>query len=445
MIVVIIGAGMIGASIAEFLVEAGQDVIVVDRDKARLVNLETLLDIQTLQGEACDAEILHAAQVEKAELVLALTGNEDVNVLAAAVAKRLGARKTVARAHSPHFLKPNGFDYRHAFDIDLMLSPEVLTAAEVVKFLDNPDALALEFYAQGKVQLLQFELAADHAFCGHSLRDLKLPGGVLAVLVTRGEEVLIPKGELVLLAGDKVTLLGKRGTLAGMHDINVKAGRDRSVTIVIAGGGETGMFIAATLEPRVRSVKLIEKNADRCRELSARLDHTTVLHGDATSRVFLTEERIQNADVFIASMKSDEDNIMASLLAKKMGVQKCVTVVKRPDYTPLLLEATEIDLALSPRQVTAAKILSLVKRGLIRNFSLLEGGKAEVIEFTPGDDSPLIDTPLQEFKFPPGCLVCMITRGHTIRIPRGSDQVRKGDTVIMMSLADVSAEVEKLF
>ena len=445
MSVVIIGAGMIGASIAEFLVEAGKDVIVIDRDKSRLASLESMLDIQTIQGEGCDAVVLHAAQVEQAELVLALTGSEDANVLAASSAKHMGARKSVARAHSAHFLKPDGFDYRQVFNIDLMLSPEMLTAAEVVKFLDNPDALALEFYAQGKVQLLQFELAEGHPYCGHPLREIRLPGGVLVVLVTRGTEVLIPKGETHLMAGDKITLLGKRGTLAGMHDLKLKSTRENLGVIMIAGGGETGSFIAATLETRALSVKLVEIDPERCRVLAARHDHATVLHGDATNRVFLTEERIENTDVFIASMESDEDNIMASLLAKKMGVRKCVAVVKRPDYTPILLEATEIDLALSPRQVTAAKILSLVKRGLIKNISLLEGGKAEVIEFTPGEDSPLLDKPLQEIVFPPGCLVCMINHGQSIRVPRGGDQIRWGDTVIMVSLAEVSAEVEKLF
>jgi trk system potassium uptake protein TrkA len=444
MIVVIIGAGVIGGSIAEFLVGVGRDVIVIDRDKEALQGLASFLDIQTIQGHGCDPNVLTNARVSQAELVLAMTPNEEVNLLAATCAKRLGAQKTVARARSPHYLKPNGFDYRQALDVDLLISPEVLTAAEVVKYLDNPDALALEFYAHGKVQLLQFELEPDHRFCDHFVRELGLPGGVLAVLVTRGEEVLIPKGDLRLMAGDKVTLLGKRGTLEGMRHITGR-GRAKIETVVIAGGGETGAVLADTLEQKVRSVKLIELNIDRCRMLSSRLNRTTVLHGDATHRHLLVEERVGAADIFVSAMKSDEDNIMAALLAKKLGAGKCVAIVKRADYTPVLLENTAIDLALSPRQVAANKILALVKRGLIKNISLLEEGRAEVIEFTPRPDSPLLNTSLKEAIFPAGCLVAMIGSGHSVRIPRGDDQIRPGETVIMVTLAEVADKVEMLF
>jgi trk system potassium uptake protein TrkA len=443
--IIIVGAGTIGQSIAEVLLTLGEDVVVIDLQKEALERLEERLDVQTIRGDGCDPAVLKAARVEGSHVVMALTRDERSNLLAATVAKRLGAAKSIARVRSPHFLRPEGFDYREALGIDLVICPEVLTAAQIVKYLDNPDALALEFYAQGKVQLVKIELEADHPYCNKTPRELNLPGGVLVVLVTRGSGVLIPKGQTTFLAGDKITLLGKSGALNTMKPGRGRSPQGRFKNVTIAGGGRTGALLAAALEGKIPNVKLLEWNLDRCRELAAQLDKTTVLHGDATTRSFLTEERVGQADVFVAAMQTDEDNIMASLLARNLGAGKCVAIVKRPDYTPLLVENTKIDLALSPREVTAGRVLALMKRGLIQNISLLEDGRAEVIEFRAGPRSPLIGKPLKEIVFPDGCLVGMIGRGNTVRIGRGDDKILAGDTVIMLTLAEVSKEVEALF
>lgn len=442
--VIVIGLGTIGASIAQFLAESGHNVVAVDIDKERLERLEVHVDAQTIQGHACDPEVLRTANVEQADLVLALTSNEELNVVAAAAVKHMGSKKSVARVHSPHYLKTSRLDYRSTFNIDLTLSPELLTAAEVVKHLNNPDALAMEFYAHGKVQLVQVELDEENPYCARPLKDLDLPAGVLVVLVSRWGKVLIPRGDAMLLPGDKVTLLGKSSTLTGIRHLTEKSFSGRG-SVMIAGGGETGAILASALETKVSTVKLFEIDAQRCRALSERLDKTLVLHGDATERNFLEEERIARADVFVAAMRSDEDNIMASLLARKLGAGKCVTIVKRPDYIPLLEETTTVDLALSPRQIAAGKVLALIKRGAIKNVALLENGQAEVIEFIPRPDSPLLDTPLKDIEFPEGCLVGMIARGNTIKIPSGRDRIRQGDTVIMVVLAEVADSVESMF
>ena len=442
--VIVIGLGTIGASIAQFLAESGHNVVAVDIDKERLERLEVHVDAQTIQGHACDPEVLRTANVEQADLVLALASNEELNVVAAAAVKHMGSKKSVARVHSPHYLKTSRLDYRSTFNIDLTLSPELLTAAEVVKHLNNPDALAMEFYAHGKVQLVQVELDEENPYCARPLKDLDLPAGVLVVLVSRWGKVLIPRGDAMLLPGDKVTLLGKSSTLTGIRHLTEKSFSGRG-SVMIAGGGETGAILASALETKVSTVKLFEIDAQRCRALSERLDKTLVLHGDATERNFLEEERIARADVFVAAMRSDEDNIMASLLARKLGAGKCVTIVKRPDYIPLLEETTTVDLALSPRQIAAGKVLALIKRGAIKNVALLENGQAEVIEFIPRPDSPLLDTPLKDIEFPEGCLVGMIARGNTIKIPSGRDRIRQGDTVIMVVLAEVADSVESMF
>jgi trk system potassium uptake protein TrkA len=443
MVIVIIGAGTLGQSLAEMLLTQGEDVVVIDREKEALERLEERLDVQTILGDGCDPAVLKRARVSEADVVLAMSREERSNLLATAAAKHMGAAKVIARVRSPHFMMTDVIDYREALGIDLVICPEVLTAAQVVKFLDNPDALALEFYAHGKVQLIQFELEEDHPYAGKTLLELNLPGGVLVVLVTRAQEVLIPKGQTRLMGGDKITLLGKSGALRGMRPGRSQHGRFNSVTI--AGGGRTGLLLAQALEGRIRNLKLLEVNLERCRELAGMLDHTTILHGDATTRSFLNEERVGQTEVFVAAMQTDEDNIMSALLARNLGAEKCVAIVKRPDYTPLLVESTKIDLALSPREITASRVLALIKRGMIQNISLLEDGRAEVIEFRAGQKSALLGKALKEIEFPDGCLVGMIGRGNNVRVGRGDDKILAGDTVIMVALAEVSKAVEALF
>jgi trk system potassium uptake protein TrkA len=324
----------------------------------------------------------------------------------------------------------------------MIISPEMLTAGEVVKFLDNPDALALEFYAQGRVQLLQQELGGDHPFCGLPIRQLHLPASVLIVLVARGSDVIIPHGEVQLQAGDKVTLLGLTAALSQLRQPAHLHGRLDNV--IIAGGGETGMLLAAALEHKVRTVKLLERDMDRCRSLATLLERTTILHGDATDRNFLVDERIGDADVFVAAMQTDEDNIMGALLAKKLGAAKGVAIVKRADYSPLLVDSTPIDLALNPSEVTASRVLTMVRRGRVRNLSLLQEGRAEIIEMVAGANSAIAQAPLRELDLPHGCLVAMIIHGDELRIPRGEDRIAPGDTVIVVTLSELAERIEKL-
>ncbi len=441
---IIIGAGSLGINMAELLVRTGHDVFVIDKDKDKLDRLENYLELRAVHGNGCNPKTLHLAQVGQADLVLALTRAEETNLIAATVARGMGAHRVVARARSNHYMTGEDFDFRKQLGIDLIVSPEALAAGEVVKFLDNPDALALSFYAQNRVQLLQFELTADHAYCNRRIRELELPGAVLVVLISRGGEVIIPRGDVLLAPGDRVTLLGKSGTIGGMRHITQRE-RGRLGSVIIAGGGETGQLIASTLERKVRSVKLLEIDSDRARRLGGWLDQTNVLLGDATDRNFLVDERIGEADVFIAAMETDEDNIMATLLAKKLGAARGVALVKRADYSPILEENTAIDLALNPNEITATRILTMIRSGRIRNVSFLEEGRVEVIEFSALADSAAINIPLRELTLPPDCLAGVIIRGNTIRIPRGEDEFKPGDTVIMVMLTAVADRVERLF
>jgi trk system potassium uptake protein TrkA len=445
MYVVLIGAGTIGTGISEFLVKSGYDVTFINLTREPLDKISMVSDVHTIIGHGCDPLVLKAAEVQKAGLVMSLTSNQEANLLAVSMAKRMGAEKTIARVRSRHYLSPLHETHRKALGIDMLISPELLTADQIMKFMDNPNMLELESYAQGLAQLVQIEVSKHHVYCGRRVMDIDLPGPVLIVLVVRDGEPLIPNGPFMIKARDKLTLLGKTETLSKIREINERNGAKDFRKAVVAGGGVTGRFIATALQHKVSSLKMLEVDADRCRVLGEFIDQANVLHGDATNRGFLLDERVGQSDLFISAMHHDEANIMSSLLAKRLGARKCVAIVKRTDYAELLQENTDIDLALSPREITIARIMKVIKSGLIHNLSLLEKGKAEIIEFRATDQSRVVETPLSEIKFPEGCLVGMISRGKSVRIPRGDDKIKAGDSVIMVLLAGIEKKVEEMF
>lgn len=441
--IIIIGAGTMGSHISDLLQQEKHRVVVVDRSAENLKKLADTLDVQTLQGHGADPYILRKAGVSEAELVLAITNIDEVNLLAAFTAKQLGAKKCVARARSSWCVDTRRINLRSALGIDRILNPEHLTALEIVRYLDNPDALALARFAFGKVQLITFTLDEKSKFAGRALRDCKLPRKVLVAVKAKGNEVMIPNGETVLEAGDKLTIMGVAEDLPEAQRL-FHAPSPRVQNVVIAGGGVTGLFLAETLEKRSFHVRIIEADRDRCEQISESLERTEVIYGDATNINFMKEERISTADVFIGVTGDDENNLMSCLLAKELGVDKTVVKLARPDYASLV-QKFGVSLALSPRHVMAERILTLISRGRIQALTLLEDGRVEVIEFTAEHGSPMVGKPLSSLTLPEGTLISTIVHlGETI-IPRGDDQIEPGDTVIAVGLREAMDQLEASF
>ncbi len=327
--------------------------------------------------------------------------------------------------------------------IDLIISPEMLTAVDIAQYVSNPDSLALAYFAQDRVQLRNLFIESSSPFEGRMVKDLKLPRGLLLVLITRADDIIIPHGDSIIKAGDKVNFIGdpqifrQASSLFGISQMGIK-------TICIAGGGETGLYLAEMLEQQDYALKLIDANTERCEFLSDFLEKTQVIYGDVTNRYFMEEERINASDVFIAVTGDDETNVMSSLLAKDLGVRQCITKVDRPDYGEVI-ESVGIDVALSPRLITAERILGLLKRGRIKSISLLEGGRVEVVEYEVLSGASISKKPLSELSLPRDSLVGMIVRDSVVKVPRGEDQVREGDIVIMIARAEVIDKVEQFF
>lgn len=441
--ILIVGAGTIGSHIAEFLCADGHDVSLLDRDPRNLDEVGESLDVQTLVGNATDPAKLESAGIADCHLFLAMTNDDAINLIAAMTARQMGAARTVARVRAPWFLDYTGVPYQSALNIDLIISPGRLTAREIAKRIEQPDALALEEFARGRVQMRQIRLDESSPFAGQSLRNLSLPSGVLVATVTRDENSIIPQGEDVLQPDDRVALIGRSEALDQL-DTQWQNGSNDIRNVVVFGGGMVGFYLAEMLSGRQYEVKIIERDHERCEWLTTYLPSTTIIHADATKLGLLKEERVGSADLLVACMGDDEENLMSSLLAKSLGLPKAFMVLRRPDYAPIV-EQLGIDLALSPRLVTAQKILALVRRGKIRSVSLLEEGRVEILEFQALPDTPVVDKPLMEVRFPKGCLVGAIVHQGEVRVPHGTDTIRAGDVVVAFCLTAARDELEALF
>lgn len=436
--ILMVGAGTVGTHLAEALLAEKHSVVLIDHDRARVEDVAERLDLRALHGAATDHALLARAGIAEMDVALAMTNIDEVNLVCAFTCGRLGAKRTVARVRNPVYLEHQPIAYRDLLGIDLLISPEMQTAVEIAKFLENPDALALETLAHGRVQMRQVELEKPCPVLGKRLSEAGFPEGVLVAAIQREEDILIPSGDDRLHLGDVATLVGHP---QGLEQAEPLLGQTtpEAQSVVIMGGGEVGYNLARILEPRPAQVTLIERDRARAKALSERLVHTAVISGDATKIDLMREERIGGADVFVAATGEDEDNIMATVLAREMGVKQSIVLIHRPDYASIV-QRMGFDHVLSPRVVTAKHVLTHLRERDVRAISILGAG-AEVIEVTVGPGAAIAGKRLREVKLPRGSLLCAIIRGGEMRVPHGDDHAQPGDTVIAIALKKAVKEL----
>ena len=426
---VILGAGTVGTSIAELLCAYRIDVCVVDANREILNRVEEQLDVQTVTGSACEVVPLFQAGVQSADLCLAVTSHDEVNLVGASLAKAMGTRKAVARIFNPAYRDFSTFDYQRHFQIDRLVSLERLTALELAKGLHGPGLFAVENFARGGIQVQEVGVDDRSRVRGTSIRDLGMPNTVRIGLIANAAGVTLPTADYRLQAGDRVTLIGTQEVLESVSQRFVSRSRARQ-SIIIAGGGEIGMHLAHQLDPSRYRVSLLEADPARCRYLSARLDGVTVLTADATLRSELEEARVGTVDVFISTMGRDEDNIVCGVEARQLGAKRILGVVRRPDYVNVL-ERLGIDMAVSPREVMAREVLGMVAAGPIARKSPIAGGAAEVWEVIILPGAASTGGTLRELQIP-DCLVAAIVREEYVKVASGDDQLRVGDTAVII-------------
>ncbi|MFA9459267.1 Trk system potassium transporter TrkA [Thiohalorhabdus methylotrophus] len=449
--IVILGAGQVGSPVAEQLALEGHDVTVVDQDGERLSALGERLDIQTVAGQAAYPHILEEAGMGAADMVLAVTATDEVNMVACQMAETLFHTPTkLARLRAPEYLSHPELFNREAFPVDFIISPEQVVTDSIHRLIEHPGSLQVVDFAGGRVRLVGVRADADGPLVGHQLQELRhrMPGvdTRVAAIYRRGQ-ALIPEGQTVIEEGDEVFFIAAREYIQSvLRTLRAVEGTVRGVVIV--GGGKIGSSLAKALERTPVQVKLIDHNASHAAKVAAGLKNTLVLHGDGADEELLREENIGDMNVFVAVTNDDEANILSSMLAKRMGVQRAVTLINRGAYVDLV-QQTGIDVAVSPHQATIGRILAHVRRGDVAMVHSLRRGAAEALEVLAHGDastSRVIGKRLDEIRLPKGVTIGAIVRGDQVLIAHRHVVIEPEDHVILF-LVDKRkiVQVEKLF
>ena len=429
--IVILGAGTVGASIAELLCRNSKHgITVVDKNADKIRRLNEELDVRAVTGSASESATLFQADVMGCDVCLAVTGVDEVNLVSASLAKAMGAHRAIARVFAPVFRDMSTFDYQRHFRIDRLLSLEHLAALEFARCIRNPGSLAVETLARGELEVREWRIQPKTTAAGTALKDLQLPRGVRVGSIVRKRKTWIAAAEDVLAEGDRVTIIGRRGAIDDVKPLFQKSQVDKK-NVVIAGGGETGFHLARLLEDYRFFVKVIDSDGERTEFLANNLKSTTVVKANATRRNVLEEERVAAADVFVACMGDDEENIMASVEARELGTKSVMAIVGRPDYANVVGKLG-IDLVVSPREVMAKQVMGLLNTGPLISRTNLTDSSVSVLEIEVREGCPATDYVLADLQLPPRCLLAAITREDFVSVPGGDDRLRPGDVVIAL-------------
>ncbi|MBL4679808.1 MAG: Trk system potassium transporter TrkA [Pseudomonadales bacterium] len=448
--IIILGAGEVGGNLAQNLTKEASDITVVDNDADRLRELQDRFDIRTVKGMASHPDVLRQAGAEDAELIIAVTNSDEVNMVACQVAYTVFHTPTkIARIRTTAYLSHKGIFRNEAMPVDFIVNPEQIVTEDICRLVDNPGALQVMNFAQGQVQLVGVKAHYGGPLIDQELRYLKkhMPTvDTRVAAIFRKNRSITPRGNTVIEADDEVFFIATTKDIqAVMSELRYTERRNRR--IVIAGGGHIGQGLARRLEPKY-GVRIIERSRKRCYELSETLNRTIVLSGDASDRELLLEENIEETDVFCAVTNDDEANIMSSMLAKSLGARKVITLINNPAYVDLI-EGSEIDIAISPQQATLGSILTHIRRGDVVRVHSLRRGAAEAIEAIAHGDSKsskVVGKSLDEIDLPESTTIGAIVRGNDVIIAHDDVVVRPDDHLILF-LVDKSKirEVEKLF
>lgn len=436
------GGGRVGFHLARLLSTENHDVTVIESDQNQVDNVDYTLDVSTVQGRSEDVLLLQGLGVGNADLFIAATGDDEINLISATTAKGLGAKCVVARVENRTY-NESDILYETIMGIDYILSPQALTAHEIVNYVQHPGMVATESFGNGRIRMLQIQVTKAPHGESELLKDIRLPHGVLVGVISRTGEAQIPFGGSQIKKGDRVTLIGRAEGIEEAKKL-FQGVELRYESVVIMGGSRTGLQLAEILEKNGHKVKLFEWNMARCHELAAKLKKSKVVCRDATSRMSLEQEHVSEADIFIAATRDDERNIMASVLAKEVGARKALAVVHQPDFVPLVRKLG-IDHAITPRACIANRIVKLTTQDHHHSIAMLEDGQVEIIEFNLNPSSPLKGQALADIKFPRQCLIASIVRNNEVIIPKGQDVLQKGDTVIVITVSNSFEAIRKLF
>ncbi|ELY88704.1 potassium transporter peripheral membrane component [Natrialba hulunbeirensis JCM 10989] len=429
--IIVVGAGEVGSNIASNL-DDDHEVVVIDTDEERVDAITYECDVMALEGDGTSGVVLEEAGIEDADLVIASTDSDETNIVVCGAAKTVDDPFTIARVKKTDLLR-TWERTEEAFGVDVMVCTDLFTAETIVDIVNLPGARDVDSFANGLVRMAEFGIDADSPIVGETVSEADRFEALTFAALIREDEVVIPSGETVIEDGDALVVIGSvESTREFAGELTPLLTVEQASEVVIIGGSEIGYQTARLFEENGLEPRLVERNARRARELAERLPGTLVLQSDATDIDFLVREHVADADIVIAALESDEKNLLVSLLAKRIGVERTLGVVEYGEYVDLF-ETVGMDVAINPRLVTAEEITRFTREQRTENLAMLDHDRAEVLEIEVGEDSILLESPLHDVMadLPDGVVVGAITRDGELITPRGETVLERGDHVVI--------------
>jgi len=447
--ILIAGGGEVASQLARRLIREGNEVVLVEQDRERCAQLEATLDVKVIQGNAASVRTLRRAGLHEADMLIAVTNVDEINLLACMIARaeaNVPVKVARVRTHEVDYWRQ--LATKLDLQIDLIIHPDSEVLARILPVLSIPGVSEIIDFAGGRIKLFGMLVEPGHWFAGKSLAELAragAPSHSLVAMIFRGPEVIIPRGEERILPGDHVYIVTRQQDLDEVFAfIGIKR-LERLERVFILGGKQLGIRVAQELESLGVQVKLFETDLERCQRISELVERALVIHADGTDATVLAEENIRGVSAYLALTDDDEKNLIAALLARRLGAQKVVALINRLNYLPMALRLG-INTSVSPRLATVDRILRFVRKGQVVSVTTFREEEAEAIELVASPESRYVGKRLMDLKFPPGCLVGAIARpsGEVI-IPRGQSRIEAGDQVIFFALERVVPQLESAF
>ncbi len=445
--IVVVGAGDVGHYLCQVLSEEGHAVTLIESNAERADEISEHIDARIIHGNGASAKFLSMAGMVDCDYLLAMTAFDQLNIVACAIGKKLGAKTTIARVHDQIYSDNSLFDYQKNFGVDVLINPEALTAVELAKHVRNPERMAIEEFARGHIELQEIEITEGARYAGIPLRDMKLDSSLRIGYVQHDDVLSVATADTVLQPNDKVTIIGTPEILLKYRGYFSTKSLD-SIRVVLNGATETAISVIRRLSNYRFKIRVIDPDLDRCKAIAEEFPNVTVINGSATSLRLMEEEQIGNADYFIACTKDDEENVMTCLQAKKLGAKYIELVINKIDYEQVLQNISgflNITADASPRRVTVSEIKKYITD---KNFTIigsLKGGAVEFIELKVSEKSNAVGLHLRDIKIPSGSIIAAIVNDYGTKVPAADDIIQTGDRLIIIIEKEKITEVAKIF
>ena len=436
--IIIIGNGKVGYTLAQQLSGEDHDLILIDTNPDALRNADGVLDILCMEGSGASIQVLLEAGVRTADLVVAVTGSDELNIVCCLIAKKLGAKHTVARVRSPEYFKEANL-LKREIGVSMIINPEYAAAQEISRLLRVPAAFSVETFARGLVEMIGFPILESDGLAGISLLEYnrRHANGVLMCAAVRGDDVFVPNGAFVPQIGDKVYVIGSPQETARFFASLGRSGSGiRHITVL--GGSKIATYLTWAVEKVGMKVRIVEQDGDKCEALADKLPGTMIIQGDGTDSAVIETENLLNTDAFIALTNRDEENLLMAMSAQRAGVSKVIAKMNRLNYIEMMREFG-VDSIISPKEITANQISAYVRAlassqgSAVEHLYKLLGGAIEAVEFTAVASTSFLDKPLKDLRLKDGLLVAAIAREGKTIIPDGNTSIHVGDRVIVMA------------